>query len=128
MAHNLSDRALARRIAWMNELNAQWEASRTDAALAEARATIAAWNERLQRDEPTLLSPTIRAALSTGYRWLAAYCPGCRTERDIDLAAIDRHPETAITRLIPSLSCRACRPDAPFARLRGLRCKPPASS
>jgi hypothetical protein len=30
---------------------------------------------------------------------------------------IDRHPGAAITSLIPALSCRGCRPNAPFAEL-----------
>jgi hypothetical protein len=30
---------------------------------------------------------------------------------------LDRHRETAVTSLIPSLSCRLWRPDPPFAEL-----------
>jgi hypothetical protein len=30
---------------------------------------------------------------------------------------LDRHPDTMVTGLIPALSCRACRPQAPFAEL-----------
>jgi len=37
--------------------------------------------------------------------------------RDIDLRTLDRHPDAAVTSLIPSLSCRSCRPNAPFAEL-----------
>jgi len=33
----------------------------------------------------------------------------------VDLRTIDRHCGTAVTSLIPSLSCRSCRPNAPFA-------------
>jgi hypothetical protein len=40
---------------------------------------------------------------------------GCCTTQSIDLRRLDRHPETMVTGLIPSLSCRACRPQAPFA-------------
>jgi hypothetical protein len=31
--------------------------------------------------------------------------------------AVLRHPEAAVINLIPSLSCRSCRPKAPFAEL-----------
>jgi hypothetical protein len=31
--------------------------------------------------------------------------------------ALDRHPDAAVTSLIPALSCRSCRPNAPFAEL-----------
>src|SRR5215469_9193992 len=45
------------------------------------------------------------------------WCPACRTINAIDLRALDRHPDAAVTSLIPSLSCRSCRPNAPFAEL-----------
>jgi hypothetical protein len=35
----------------------------------------------------------------------------------IDLRTLDRHPDAAVTSLIPALSCRSCRPNAPFAQL-----------
>jgi len=35
----------------------------------------------------------------------------------IDLRTLDRHPDAAVTSLIPALSCRSCRPNAPFAEL-----------
>ena len=35
----------------------------------------------------------------------------------IDLRTLDRHHDATITSLIPSLSCRSCRPHAPFAEL-----------
>jgi hypothetical protein len=34
-----------------------------------------------------------------------------------DLRTLDRHREAAVTSLIPALSCRSCRPNAPFAEL-----------
>jgi hypothetical protein len=33
------------------------------------------------------------------------------------LRTLDRHPDAAVTSLIPALSCRSCRPNAPFAEL-----------
>ena len=44
-------------------------------------------------------------------------CPACHTVSAIDLRGLDRHPDAAVTSLIPSLSCRSCRPSAPFAEL-----------
>jgi len=38
----------------------------------------------------------------------------------IDLRALDRHRAAAVTSLIPALSCRSCRPNAPFAELMRL--------
>jgi len=35
----------------------------------------------------------------------------------IDLRGLDRHPYAAVSSLIPALSCRSCRPNAPFAEL-----------
>jgi hypothetical protein len=35
----------------------------------------------------------------------------------LDLRQLDWHPDTMITSLIPALSCRNCRPHAPFAEL-----------
>jgi len=36
----------------------------------------------------------------------------------IDLRTLDRHPDAAVTSLIPALSCRSCWPNAPFAETR----------
>jgi hypothetical protein len=35
----------------------------------------------------------------------------------IDLRTLDRHRAAGVTSLIPALSCRSCRPNAPFAEL-----------
>ena len=35
----------------------------------------------------------------------------------IDLRTLDRHQDATVTSLIPALSCRSCRPNAPFAEL-----------
>ena len=85
--------------------------------LQDAERLIGAWNERQARRMPLLFAPTIGAALTSRHHFLWFYCPACRTTRDIDLRALDRHRDAAITSLIPSLSCRSCRPHAPFALL-----------
>jgi hypothetical protein len=66
---------------------------------------------------PMLFSPTIEAAITAGYWFLRARCPACRTTGDVDLRTLDWHRGAAVTALTPSLSCRSCRPNAPFAEL-----------
>jgi hypothetical protein len=69
---------------------------------------------------PMLFSPTIGAAIAAR-RWFPWFrCPACRTTSSIDLRRLDRHHDAAVTSLIPSLSCRSCRPHAPLAELLGL--------
>jgi hypothetical protein len=90
----------------------------TDAQiLADADRLIAAWNERQAKRMPMIFSATIGAAVTAGYWFLWVRCPACRTINAIDLRALDRHRDAAVTSLIPALSCRSCRPNAPFAEL-----------
>ena len=86
--------------------------------LEDAGRLVAVWNERQTKRMPMLFSPTIGAAIAAGYWFLWARCPACRTTGDVDLCSLDWHPGAAVTALIPSLSCRSCRPHAPFARTR----------
>ena len=83
----------------------------------DAERLIVSWNERQARRMPLLFSPTIGAALAARYWFLWVHCPACRNTSGIDLRTLDRHPDAAVTSLIPSLSCRSCRPNAPFAEL-----------
>jgi hypothetical protein len=88
----------------------------TDAqVLEDAERLIAAWNERQAKRMPMLFLPTIGAAVRAGYWFLWVRCPACRTTNAIDLRTVDRHHDAAVTSLIPALSCRSCRPNAPFA-------------
>jgi len=90
----------------------------TDAQMLEdAERLIAAWNERQTICAPMIFSPTIGAAIAAGYWFLWVRCPACRTINAIDLRTLDRHNDAAVTSLIPALSCRSCRPNAPFAEL-----------
>ena len=66
---------------------------------------------------PMLFSPTIGAAITASYWFLRARCPACRTTGDVDLRTLDWHRGAAVTALTPALSCRSCRPNAPFAEL-----------
>jgi hypothetical protein len=90
----------------------------TDAqVLEDAERLIAAWNERRAKRMPMVFSPTIGAAIATGFWFQWVRCPACQTVNAIDLRALDRHRDAAVTSLIPALSCRSCRPNAPFAEL-----------
>ena len=90
----------------------------TDAQMLEdAERLIAAWNERQALRAPMIFSPTIGAVIRAGYWFLWVRCPACRSTSSIDLRTLDRHPDAAVTSLIPALSCRSCRPNAPFAEL-----------
>jgi hypothetical protein len=64
---------------------------------------------------PMLFSPTIGAAIAARHWFLWVRCPACRSTSSIDLRKLDRHPEAAVSSLIPALSCRSCLPNAPFA-------------
>src|SRR6266576_3648655 len=85
--------------------------------LEDAERLIVAWNERQAKQMPMLFSPTIGAAITAGYWFVWVRCPACRTTNAIDLRTLDRHRDAAVTSLIPALSCRSCRPNAPFAEL-----------
>jgi hypothetical protein len=90
----------------------------TDAQVSEdAERLIGAWNERQAKRMPMLFSPTIGAAITARYWFLWVRCPACRTTQALDLRTLDRHRDAAVTSLIPALSCRSCRPNAPFAEL-----------
>jgi len=64
-----------------------------------------------------LFSPTIGATVAARFWFLWVRCPACRTINAIDLRVLDRHHDAAVTSLILALSCRSCRPNAPFAEL-----------
>jgi hypothetical protein len=87
--------------------------------IEDAERLIGAWNERqakrMPMPMPMLFSPTIGAAIASRYWYLWVRCPACRTINAIDLRTLDRHRDAAVTSLIPALSCRSCRPNAPFA-------------
>src|SRR6202050_5903038 len=85
--------------------------------LEDAERLITDWNERQAKGMPMLFSPTIGAAITAGYWFLRTRCPACRTTGDVDLRTLDWHRSAAVTALTPALSCRSCRPNAPFAEL-----------
>ena len=86
----------------------------------QAEKLVAIWNSRAARRARPSFYPTIETALLAGAPWLAYQCPSCQLIGDVDLRTLDRHPLMAISGLIPSLSCRWCCSNPPFAKLIGL--------
>jgi hypothetical protein len=93
--------------------------------LEDAGRLVAAWNERQAKRMPMLFSPTIGCALKARHWFLWVCCPACRTTQAVDLRTLDRHPWSALTSLIPALSCRSCRPTRRLPNSCG--CQRPAS-
>ncbi len=85
--------------------------------MEDAKRLVETWNARQLGHMPPLFSPTIGAALAAKHWFLWVRCPACRTTSGVDLRRLDWHRDAALTALIPKLSCRGCRPNAPFAEL-----------
>ena len=104
------------------------DATRAEAerkAIAEAQNIVAIWNARQAGGRALWFYPTIGAAIAAKLPWLSFSCPACGQFGSVDLRTLDRHPGGAISGLIPSLSCRRCSPNAPFARLEMLTAERP---
>jgi hypothetical protein len=85
-------------------------------SVAEALKIVAIWNARQAGGRALWFYPTIGAAVAAGLPWLSYSCPACGQVGSVDLRTLDRHPRASISSLIPSVSCRRCSPNAPFAR------------
>jgi hypothetical protein len=99
------------------------EAKRAEAernAAAEAQKIVEIWNARQASGRSLWFYPTVGAAIAAGFPWLMFSCPACRQFGSVDLRRLDRHPRASISSLIPSLSCRRCSPNPPFAKLEAL--------
>jgi hypothetical protein len=94
-------------------------------AIAEAQKIVAIRNARQAGGRALWFYPTIGAAIAAGLPWLSFSCPACGQVGSVDLRTLDRHPGGALSGLIPSLSCRRCSPNAPFARLETLTAERP---
>lgn len=67
------------------------------------------WNEKMWADGgPIDPSPTIDQAVNGGYSWLEIECSRCKTERDVDLAALRHPPTTLVHDLGSRLRCSKC--------------------
>jgi hypothetical protein len=109
----------------MKEEVTAWVAGLKAAPLRRAASRFAArvlslWDARRERGDTMLFVPTIGAAIRAERPFLTFHCPACRVHGRVDLRTVDRHLETPITSLIPSLSCQRCSPNPPFAKLDGL--------
>jgi hypothetical protein len=89
-------------------------------ATADAHKIVAIWNARQAGGRALWFYPTIGAAITAGLPWLSFSCPACGQFGSVDLRTLDRHPRAPISSLIPSVSCRRCSPNAPFAKLEML--------
>jgi hypothetical protein len=94
-------------------------------AVAEAQKVVAIWNARQAGGRDLWFYPTIGAAMKAGLPWLSFSCPACGQVGSVDLRTLDRHPRASISSNIPSVSCRRCSPNAPFARLEMLTAERP---
>jgi hypothetical protein len=104
------------------------EAKRAEAErklAAEAQKIVEIWNARQAGGRALWFYPTIGAAIAAGLPWLTFYCPACTVVGRLDLRTLDRHRGAAISSLLPSLSCRRCSPNAPFAKLEMLSAERP---
>jgi hypothetical protein len=122
MAHSHSNRELDRREA---AVAAELVAIRDDfeaKAATSARRVVAAWNARIARSKAAEFFPTIRTAIISGHHCLNYCCPGCQQIGLIDVRQVaDKHHQRApISVLIPSLTCKRCRPTPPLATLLNL--------
>ena len=104
------------------------EAKRAEAerkAVADAQKIVAIWNARQAGGRALWFYATIGAAIAAGVPWLTYSCPACQQVGCIDLRTLDRHPGASISSIIPSVSCRRCSPNSPFARLEMLAAERP---
>jgi uncharacterized membrane protein YqiK len=107
---------------------AKAEATRAEAereAIKDAQKIVAIWNARAAAGRELWFFPTSGAAIAAGVPWLSFSCPACQQVGVVDLRTLDRHSGGSISSLIPSVSCRRCSPNAPFARLEQLSARAP---
>jgi len=70
--------------------------------IEDAKRLVEAWNARQVAHMPALFPPTIGAAIAARYWFLWLRFPACRMTSGIDLRTLDRHPDAAVTSLIPA--------------------------
>ena len=91
-----------------------------------AQKIVAIWNARAKPAVASCGSTRrVGAAIAAGVPWLTYSCPACQQVGCIDLRTLDRHPGASISSIIPSVSCRRCSPNSPFARLEMLAAERP---
>jgi hypothetical protein len=80
-------------------------------AVADALATIKAFNTRLTAGRPVWAWPTIGAALTTKHHWLVMACDSCGTVIEMDLTMKSRDPEASIRLALKDARCPRCNGD-----------------
>lgn len=70
-----------------------------------------AWNAIMFCGGPAVDSPTIRAAIKSGFPLLRVCCNGCSAERDVDLRVVHRPPDSQVHLIENSLFCETCTKD-----------------
>jgi hypothetical protein len=98
------------------------EATRAEAeckAIVDAQKVVAVWNARQAGGRALWFYPTIGAAIAAGVPWLSFSCLlVARSAPSICARSISTR--ASISSLIPTVSCRRCSPNAPFAKLEML--------
>jgi hypothetical protein len=89
------------------------------AARDEALCVVERWNSAVAAGRDIWWSPTIRAAIVAGMPWADIHCPGCHTNRSLDLRTIDRHPLASVGCLVLGLRCTWWQGSAPCRRSWG---------
>src|SRR5258707_2284792 len=75
------------------------------------------WNDRMSSDgEPIDPSPTIDQAVNGGVSWLEIQCARCKTESDVDLAAM-KHPPTTFVHDLASRDRKSTRLNSSHANI-----------
>jgi len=92
-----------------DDLRASLTHTRRDGeAMADARATIEAFNSRLAAGRVAWFWPTVGAAIATKHHWLVVACDGCGTVIDLDLTVKRRHPDAPINVALRDVICPRC--------------------
>jgi hypothetical protein len=90
------------------EVRAAADAAREAQRKADQLACTA-WNIRMKEGGPAQPSPSLRAAVNSGFRFLCVQCSGCKQRAYVDLESVRRPAGTPIWRLERSLACDLCR-------------------
>jgi hypothetical protein len=120
MATGPRDRHMGTNQRCLNMLDKRARYAITEVSERDSRRIVAIWNGRRAKGHKLRFDLTVGVTIATGHPWLTFICPACQQTGEIDLRAIDRHPNATIESPIQSLSCRRCRPNPPFAKLLGL--------
>jgi hypothetical protein len=80
---------------------------------------MAFWNAALAGGWRSMFWPTVGAAMRAECFFLHVVCPACQQLGELDLRALDIHPNATLSTVVRRLSCQRCCPHPPFARPLG---------